>query len=31
MGEPLTIAEIEARYAPRWVLIGEPETDNNPH
>jgi hypothetical protein len=23
----LTIEEIEARYAPEWVLIGEPQTD----
>jgi hypothetical protein len=28
MGETLTIEEIEARYAPFWVLIGEPETDD---
>ncbi|WP_435008537.1 hypothetical protein P12x_005744 [Tundrisphaera lichenicola] len=27
MGEMLTIEEIEARYAPYWVLIGEPEID----
>jgi hypothetical protein len=27
MGEVLSIEEIEARYAPEWVLIGEPETD----
>ena len=25
--EVLTIAEIKARYAPDWVLIGEPQTD----
>jgi hypothetical protein len=25
--EVLTIEEIEARYAPDWVLIGEPQTD----
>jgi len=28
MGEVLTVEEIEARYAPFWVLIGEPETDD---
>ncbi len=27
MDEVLTIDEIKARYAPDWVLIGEPETD----
>ncbi len=27
MDEILTIDEIKARYAPDWVLIGEPETD----
>lgn len=27
MDEVLSIAEIEARYAPEWVLIGEPQTD----
>lgn len=27
MGEVSTIDEIKARYAPDWVLIGEPETD----
>jgi hypothetical protein len=31
MGETLTIQEIEARYAPHWVLIGEPETDDQQH
>jgi hypothetical protein len=31
MGETLTIEEIEARYAPFWVLIGEPETDDQQH
>jgi hypothetical protein len=25
--EVLTIEEIQARYAPEWVLIGEPQTD----
>jgi hypothetical protein len=28
MDEMLTIEEIEARYAPDWVLIGEPRTDD---
>ena len=27
MNEILTIGEIRERYAPDWVLIGEPETD----
>jgi len=27
MDETLTIDEIEARFAPDWVLIGEPQTD----
>jgi hypothetical protein len=27
MSDVLTIEEIEARYAPEWVLIGEPVTD----
>ena len=27
MDEVLTIEEIKARYAPDWVLIGEPQTD----
>ncbi|MEJ7637342.1 MAG: hypothetical protein WKF75_04950 [Singulisphaera sp.] len=27
MDEILTIEEIKARYAPNWVLIGEPQTD----
>lgn len=27
MGEMLTIEDIKARYAPDWVLIGEPQTD----
>ena len=27
MDEVLTIEEIEARFAPEWVLIGEPVTD----
>ena len=25
----MTIGEIEARFAPDWVLIGEPQTDEN--
>jgi len=28
MDEMLTIEEIEARYAPDWVLIAEPQTDD---
>ena len=27
MDEMLTIEEIEARFAPEWVLIAEPQTD----
>ena len=27
MDEVLTLQEIEARYAPEWVLIGDPQTD----
>ena len=27
MDEILSMEEIEARYAPEWVLIGEPATD----
>jgi hypothetical protein len=27
MDEVLTVDEIEARFAPDWVLIGEPRTD----
>jgi hypothetical protein len=27
--EVLTIDEIKARFAPDWVLIGEPQTDEN--
>ena len=27
-GEVLTIEEIEARYAPDWVLIADPEIDD---
>lgn len=29
MSQRLTYAEIKARYAPEWVLIGDPETDEN--
>ncbi len=29
MNEMLTIDEIESRYAPEWVLIGEPKIDEN--
>ena len=29
MDEVLTIDEIKDRYAPDWVLIGEPQTDEN--
>lgn len=28
MNELLTLDEIEARYAPDWVLIGDPVTDD---
>ena len=28
MDEILTVEEIEARFAPEWVLIGEPQTDD---
>jgi hypothetical protein len=31
LDEALTIGEIKARYAPDWVLIGEPETDEVQH
>lgn len=27
MNDVLTIEEIQARYAPEWVLIAEPQTD----
>jgi hypothetical protein len=27
MNELMTFDEIKARYAPNWVLIGEPQTD----
>jgi hypothetical protein len=29
MDEVLTVEEIEARYAPDWVLIGEPQVNEN--
>jgi hypothetical protein len=29
MDEILTVEQIEARIAPDWVLIGEPQTDEN--
>jgi hypothetical protein len=29
MGDVLTMDEIRARYAPDWVLIAEPQTDEN--
>jgi hypothetical protein len=29
-GEMLTIEEIEARYAPEWVLIGDPQVADGP-
>jgi hypothetical protein len=29
-GEMLTIDEIEARYAPEWVLIDDPKVDDGP-
>jgi hypothetical protein len=29
MGEMLTMDEIKARYAPDWVLIGEPQMDEH--
>jgi hypothetical protein len=29
MDEVLTAEEIAARFAPDWVLIGEPQTDEN--
>jgi hypothetical protein len=27
LAETLTMAEIESRFAPEWVLIGEPQTN----
>jgi hypothetical protein len=29
MGDVLTFDQIKARYAPDWVLIGEPQTDDD--
>ena len=29
MDEVLSIDEIKTRFAPDWVLIGEPQTDQN--
>jgi hypothetical protein len=29
MDELMTVEEIAARFAPDWVLIGEPRTDEN--
>ncbi len=29
MNETMTLAEIEARFASEWVLIGDPQTDEN--
>lgn len=29
MNEILTIEEIATRYAPEWVLIGDPQTDES--
>jgi hypothetical protein len=29
MDELLTIQQIESRFAPDWVLIGEPQTDEH--
>ena len=29
MDDLLTIEEIKARYAPDWVLIGDPQTDES--
>jgi hypothetical protein len=29
MDEILTMEQIEAQYAPEWVLIGDPETDES--
>ncbi len=31
MDEMLAMDEIEARYAPDWVLIAEPQTDETQH
>lgn len=29
MDDVLTLQEIEARFAPEWVLIGDPQTDES--
>jgi hypothetical protein len=29
MDQVMTIEEIESRFAPEWVLIGEPRTDED--
>ena len=29
MDEILTVEEIETRFAPEWVLIGDPQTDED--
>ena len=31
MDEVLTMEEIKARYAPNWVLIGDPQADEHHH
>lgn len=31
MDELLTIDEMKTRYAPDWVLIGDPRTDDSQH
>lgn len=31
MDDVLKMEEIKARYAPNWVLIGDPQTDENHH
>jgi hypothetical protein len=31
MDEVLTMDEIKVRYAPNWVLIGDPQTDEYHH
>ncbi len=28
MAQVLTLQEIQARYAPEWVLVGDPQTDD---
>jgi hypothetical protein len=29
MNQPMTVAEMESRVASEWILIGEPQTDEN--